>query len=294
MYPFKASISKLEELYGTPKPPMLKIAARRIQKSILGKQYKHLNSVSDEILYVAAAMILGKLKNAKVTETFVRHDINMYAVEAVDAEDEDEKFALIKFANDRYGLGVEYGDCLRMSLTGYLKCVTKGTEWDLDAHDLSNGTVRVSFLELNVLAANVIRTEIALKFSKVSYDGEIPKDVLSIIADTLGEKKRALVVSGEVPPCMKHCKEVMARGEHLKYNGRLALASFCGKRGMEKDEIVRLFEGSPDFKESVTTSQVSGILDNDLMPYSCEKMEQYGLCKRHDRCGNITNPLSYR
>lgn len=27
------------------------------------------------------------------------------------------------------------------------------------------------------------------------------------------------------------------------------------------------------------------ILGNDLMLYSCEKMEAHGLCRRHHRCG---------
>ena len=291
VYPFESNFSELEESYGKPDKFMLKAAARRIRQAVLNERYEHGDVSFDSVLYVAAAMILGSIRDAKITGAFVRHDVNMYANEAV----KSDSFELVEFADRRYGLGVERGDCLRVSLVGYLKCVTKRPGWDLAEHGLLNGTVRVSFLELNELAANAVRKEIVRKFSSVSYGGELPEGAMSIITGALKRKRDMFkIMSDAVPPCMEHCKATLAGGGHLTYNGRLALAAFCGKRGMEKGDIVRLFENSPDFKESVTTSQVTGILDKDLMPYSCEKMEMYGLCRRHDRCGNIVNPLSYR
>ena len=93
---------------------------------------------------------------------------------------------------------------------------------------------------------------------------------------------------------MLHGGQVLEGGEHLTYNGRFTLAAYHGKRGMSHDDITALFENAPDYKESVTRMHVGNILKKGLMPYSCEKMEQYGLCKRHERCGMIKNPLSYK
>ena len=292
MYPFEANMAELVKRYCRPDGDMLREAAWQINYSITGKDYFHRNDTDHEALvYMAAAMLLGKIKNPKLTEAYVAHDMLIYAKEANASRDH----ALIAFADKRYGLGVDLSESpFDMSLQGYLRCIPKGDRWSLSRHGLSSGIVKVSFIELNMLASNIIRKELVGNFHKASYNGYIDGSIMNVITDELDRHVPKHVTSKAVPPCMLHCQQTMSSGGHLPYNGRFALAAFYGKRGMAQDDIVKLFEGTPDYKESVTRMHVNNILEKDLMPYSCDKMEQYGLCKRHERCHSIKNPLSYR
>ena len=99
-----------------------------------------------------------------------------------------------------------------------------------------------------------------------------------------------------VPPCMRELMERLRGGIHVPYVGRLALASWAGKAEMAEDDIVELFEGSPDFSERITRDQVRGILQKGLMPANCGRIraESDGVCRPDAGCRRIKNPIRYR
>ena len=216
-----------------------------------------------------------------------------------------KKHSLISMANKRYDLGIgvledesdndaEPQYC--MSVQGFLRSAPNDEMWDLHNHDLADGIIKLPLIMLNRLVSFIIGRELIKNFQKASYDGDINPKIIEKITDTMSENSpnRLHLNSTAIPPCMLYCKQTLENGEHLPYNGRFALAAFHGKRHMPPDDIVTLFENAPDYKEGTTRMHVGNILEKKLMPYSCGKMEQYGLCKRHERCGTIKNPLSYR
>ncbi|MEM1681108.1 MAG: hypothetical protein QXZ56_07870, partial [Sulfolobales archaeon] len=64
--------------------------------------------------------------------------------------------------------------------------------------------------------------------------------------------------------------------------------------GYSVDEVVEVFRTQPDFKEKTTRYQVNYIASYDngkpLLPYSCTKMKELGMCVAE--CG-VKNPLNH-
>ena len=181
-----------------------------------------------------------------------------------------------------------------MGIVGYLNGVLDGDEWGLANRSILRGRIKVSVPEMAQLAASHIGKELAKKFTEARWNGSVHEAAWKIAKSALDSSRPKMMHSDAIPPCMAECAAAMQRGDHLKYNGRFALASFHGKRGMSEDVIVDLYRGLPDFKEYVTRSQIRSITAKGLMPYSCSNMEMHGLCKRNASCGSIKNPLAYR
>ena len=321
MYPFEANMAELQEKYGVPDQVDLESAANIIKHAINERLDELENAVdlmaemmagtvvhknenpmprsnveSEAKLFMSAAMIFGKIKKPKLVTLFVHNYMKIYANEA-HAKKTD---LLIKFANDRYGLGIRLSmDRDRISnngnhtisLQGYLCSAPYDNDtWDLENQQLSKGIITIPLIKINRIVSNIIGDELIKKFQKTTYDGHINPETLELVSESIKYR----YISKEIPPCMVYCQQTMNDGEHLSYFGRFTLAAYHGMRGMPMDDIVNMFKNVPDFKENVTRTQIGNLMEKKLMPYSCEKMEQYGLCKRHDRCGKIKNPLSYK
>ncbi|MEM4785156.1 MAG: hypothetical protein QXN88_05965 [Sulfolobales archaeon] len=96
-------------------------------------------------------------------------------------------------------------------------------------------------------------------------------------------------------PCMKKLLEDCRNGINLSHNARVALTAYLLNIGFSVDEVVEVFRTQPDFNERVTRYQVNYIASYDgegkpLLPYSCAKMKEMGLCVRD--CGT-KNPLNH-
>ncbi|MEM4976597.1 MAG: hypothetical protein QXT64_04660 [Desulfurococcaceae archaeon] len=108
-------------------------------------------------------------------------------------------------------------------------------------------------------------------------------------------KARSGVVKEVLAPCMKKLLEDCRNGINLSHNARVALTAYLLNIGFSVDEVVEVFRTQPDFNERVTRYQVNYIASYDgegkpLIPYSCAKMKEMGLCVRD--CGT-KNPLNH-
>ncbi|MEM1703777.1 MAG: hypothetical protein QXQ31_06960, partial [Zestosphaera sp.] len=102
-------------------------------------------------------------------------------------------------------------------------------------------------------------------------------------------------LKGVLAPCMKKLLEDCRNGINLSHNARVALAAYMLNVGYSVDEVVEVFRTQPDYNERVTRYQVNYIASYDgegkpLIPYSCAKMKEMGLCVRD--CGT-KNPLNH-
>jgi DNA primase large subunit len=99
------------------------------------------------------------------------------------------------------------------------------------------------------------------------------------------------------PPCIKALLSQVKAGQNLSHPARFALTSFLANIGMEPEEIVRIYETSPDFDFELTRYQVDHIRGGsgkDYIPPGCSTMETYGNCPEHDDlCKRVAHPLSY-
>jgi DNA primase large subunit len=99
------------------------------------------------------------------------------------------------------------------------------------------------------------------------------------------------------PPCIKALLLQVKAGRNLSHPARFALTSFLANIGMKEDEIVLLYQMSPDFDYELTRYQVEhikGSSGKDYIPPGCSTMETYGNCVESDGlCRRIKHPLSY-
>jgi DNA primase large subunit len=79
--------------------------------------------------------------------------------------------------------------------------------------------------------------------------------------------------------------------------GRFALTAFLSHVGLDADDILDLFRGSSDFKESIASYQVHHITGDisgtRYTPPSCSTMQTYGICLKDKTCERVGSPRYY-
>ncbi|MEM4976934.1 MAG: hypothetical protein QXT64_06405, partial [Desulfurococcaceae archaeon] len=126
------------------------------------------------------------------------------------------------------------------------------------------------------------------------YKIEIPKPHSRTPKNVKG-KTKGEVVKEVLAPCMKKLLEDCRNGINLSHNARVALAAYMLNVGYSVDEVVEVFKTQPDYNERITRYQVDYIASYDgegkpLLPYSCTKMKELGMCVAE--CG-VKNPLNH-
>jgi DNA primase large subunit len=105
------------------------------------------------------------------------------------------------------------------------------------------------------------------------------------------------VTESAFPPCIKKMLEQVAANVNLAHSARFALVSFLIQINMSVDQIVGLFNTSPDFDPEKTRYQVEHIAGSSgtkYKPPSCATMATYGNCPGEDElCRRIRHPLGY-
>ncbi|MCL2549833.1 MAG: DNA primase regulatory subunit PriL, partial [Methanimicrococcus sp.] len=96
------------------------------------------------------------------------------------------------------------------------------------------------------------------------------------------------------PPCINKALSNVREGINLAHSMRFAMVSFLSNIGMSADDIVNVFNVSPDFSEEKTRYQVEHIAGNQYKTPSCATMQTYGNCTgQNNMCSKIRHPLSY-
>jgi DNA primase large subunit len=105
------------------------------------------------------------------------------------------------------------------------------------------------------------------------------------------------VEEGAFPPCIRKMLADSAKGVNLAHSARFALVSFLLQINMTPEQVVSLFNTSPDFDPEKTRYQVEHIAGSSgtkYKPPSCATMATYGNCPgEDDLCRRIRHPLSY-
>jgi DNA primase large subunit len=178
-------------------------------------------------------------------------------------------------------------------------------KWKLTNRDLSQGYLTITEEELKRIMEEAIRERV-LKGLPIAVDEKI----CASLQEYLGPLKEQLdsmrardrvdlgkVEEGAFPPCIKKMLIDVAKGVNLAHSARFALVSFLLQINMTVDEVVSLFNTSPDFDPDKTHYQVehiSGASGTRYKPPACATMTTYGNCPGEDElCKKIRHPLSY-
>ncbi len=179
----------------------------------------------------------------------------------------------------------------------------RGPQWRL-VNLMQKGYVVLAKNELIHLLAEVVRLKVLnglpLKLDAVKCDAlaEFISPLQELISTELSEDLDSDAVRLEAcPPCIKALLLMISGGRNLTHPARFALTSFLANIGMKAEDIVRIYEASPDFSEDLTEYQVNHIMGSsgrDYTPPGCSTMETYDNCVESDNlCKYISHPLSY-
>ncbi len=179
----------------------------------------------------------------------------------------------------------------------------RGPQWRL-VNLMNKGHVLLTKNELTQLLSEVVRLKVLsglplkLDLDKCEALKKYVSSVRQLASANLSDELNSDAVSLEAcPPCIKALLSMVSSGRNLTHPARFALTSFLANIGMKAEDIVRIYEASPDFSEELTEYQVNHIMGSsgkDYTPPGCSTMETYGNCVESDNlCKRVSHPLSY-
>ncbi len=234
------------------------------------------------------------LAEAKAAYTFLRNETPDFLLEF------GEDFGILADSQDSY-FSMHFTDYIRFSNS------LKDPSWKLTNRQLRTGKIKITKEEFARLLEEAVRERIEQSFPIP----EIPPEVSSFCAPYVAEIKEQFEVQkkkfgstdfGAVepelfPPCIAHALANVQGGVNLAHSMRFAMTSFLLNVGMSVDEILNLFNISPDFDAEKTLYQIehiAGATGNAYKPPACDTMRTYGNCVGKDRlCEKTSHPLAY-
>jgi DNA primase large subunit len=219
---------------------------------------------------------------------------------------QSEKSELMVLADD-LGIHPQGTGPWKLYFAEYIRAAHRmhSPKWKLTNRDLERGYLTVTEEELKRLLEEVIREKV-LKGLPLPVDEKICSDLAEYIGPLRSEleiirsrQKADLgkVEEGAFPPCIKKMLADAAKGTNLAHTARFALVSFLLQIDMSAEEVIALFNTSPDFDLEKTRYQVehiAGASGTKYKPPACATMATYGNCPGEDElCRKIRHPLSY-
>jgi len=219
---------------------------------------------------------------------------------------QEEKDGLKALAED-LGLHLQGPGPYKIHFSEYVRAAhgMKSLKWKLTNRDLSQGYLTVTEEETKRLMEEAARVRV-LKGLPLPVDERICASLEEYL-QPLREQLEALkarervdlgaVEEGAFPPCIKKMLSDVARGVNLAHSARFALVSFLLHINMTADEVISIFNTSPDFDSERTRYQVEHIAGSSgtrYKPPACSTMATYGNCPGQDElCRRVSHPLSY-
>jgi DNA primase large subunit len=210
-----------------------------------------------------------------------------------------EEFGIHAKQHER-GFHLHFADFLKYSTT------LKAIEWKLINQRMVNGNVFVERKDFARLLQEAIKKSIhdSLPLKVPEKTCTDCSGALSRLKELLQQKKGDIESGqkGEVdsklfPPCINYAINNVRTGVNLAHSMRFAMTSFLTGIGMTVDDIINMFNVSPDFDEEKTRYQIEHIAGSSgtkYTPPSCSTMKTYGNCHGADElCKRINHPLNY-
>jgi len=219
--------------------------------------------------------------------------------------DKDMDFVL-DFGGDFDIDAFEYNKRIKIYFSDYIRysLSMKDISWKLINRHMEKGYVIIRREEFVRLLQEAVRKRIESSLPVLDIPNEIRVACEPQVVElkTRYEEQRQNLGDadlGEVdftmfPPCIHKALSNVREGVNLAHSMRFAMVSFLLNIGMSADDVVNVFNVSPDFSEEKTRYQVEHIAGNQYKTPSCATMQTYGNCTgRNNMCSKIRHPLSY-
>jgi DNA primase large subunit len=282
----------------------------RVKEALEGEIKKAPVSGEVQILLELLSYPLAKMLVACVDDQlFTRRYALAEAKAAYNLLKNETPIFLLEFAED-FGISAELRDSyFSMHFTDYIRFSNslKDPVWKLTNRQFRNGRVKISREEFARLLEEAVRERIERSFPIPEISEEISsfcepyvaeiKDKFEVQKKKFGATDFGTVQPELFPPCITYALANVQGGVNLAHSMRFAMTSFLLNIGMSVDEILNLFNVSPDFDAEKTLYQIehiSGATGNTYKPPACDTMRTYGNCVGKDRlCEKISHSLGY-
>ncbi|HDN01893.1 MAG TPA: hypothetical protein ENF42_02845 [Candidatus Bathyarchaeota archaeon] len=216
----------------------------------------------------------------------------------------DDLKTLVEIGKEEFGIeAIIIGRDIKsvvIDLVSYIKlasCLGVGPiseRWDPSNKKIMDGYVHVTIREYMRLLEAKVKNHILEAASRPP--ASVPANILEVAgriknAYLRGVKRRVEPRIGTDPPCMRWLMKEVDKG--LTHVSRFILATYLLNRGNTIKETLEVFKQSPDYDEKISTYQISYIKRKGYLPPSCARLEELGICKKDETCGDIRNPLQY-
>jgi DNA primase large subunit len=213
----------------------------------------------------------------------------------------------LKSLAEDLGIHIQGAEPWKMHFTEYVRSAHRmhSPRWKLVNRDLKDGFLTVTREEAMRLMEEAARDRV-MKGLPLDVAEEICARLADYIKllkfdlDALRARQRVdlgKVEEGAFPPCIQKMLTDAAKGINLAHSARFALVSFLLQINMTPEQVISLFNTSPDFDPERTRYQVehiAGASGTKYKPPSCATMATYGNCPgEDDLCKRIRHPLSY-
>jgi DNA primase large subunit len=281
----------------------------RVTRAISGDTPASLIDRDDREVEIFSYVMARALVSCINETLLIQRYANAEAQDAFDnlqhADEQSRDEYLMSLLEDfRIPVSVE-NNAFRLHFTDFVKYTgrLRGPQWRL-INLLNRGSVTLAKGEIIQILAEAVRLKV-LSGLPLKLSGKMCEELspyTSPLKEAFSQVSSHLVDSGPVvleacPPCIKALLLQVKAGRNLSHPARFALTSFLANIGMKADEIVRIYETSPDFDYDLTRYQVEhirGASGKDYIAPGCSTMETYGNCVESDGlCKRVIHPLSY-
>jgi DNA primase large subunit len=291
-----------------PQPRLSRLVRRRALDRVLGAvrgeiSEERAHPLAELLSYPLARVMVSCLKDDLLTRRYALAEAKLASRKMVREDLAD----LLLLARDLDVFPQSDQSGLRVHFSDYLKAAARmrSPGWKLVNRSLESGWVTVTSQELARLLEERAKDRV-----QRGLPLPVPEEICEKLREDLDQIEEELKVKraeekvdlGEVtedafPPCIREMLSQVANGTNLAHTARFALTTFLLAVGMSVDEVVGVFNTSPDFDEERTRYQVdhiSGKGGTSYRPPSCATMATYGNCPGEDRlCKWVNHPLSY-
>ncbi|MDD1720572.1 MAG: DNA primase large subunit PriL, partial [Euryarchaeota archaeon] len=255
--------------------------------------------------YVMARVLVSCIHTPLLTQKYAAAEARHATYVLNQTEGQSQHDYLLRLLNDFQIDASAKNNAFHLHFTDVIKYTARlrGPEWRL-VNLMNRGYIVLAKNQLIQLLAEVVRLKVLsglplkLDVNKCEALASYISALREIVSVKLSEDVDSDIVSLEAcPPCIKALLLMVSTGRNLTHPARFALTSFLANIGMKAQDIVRIYEASPDFNEDLTEYQVDHIMGSsgkDYTPPGCSTMETYGNCVESDNlCKRVSHPLSY-
>jgi DNA primase large subunit len=279
-------------------------AQTRVLQAIGGeiKRDNTINGVTELFSYPIARILVSCIDDAFLTRRYALKEAEFSNVKMK----QEDNYEILQEIGRDFDIAPSINDKgFQMHFTDYVRCAAgmRALKWKLVNRRLESGFVNITKEEYTRLLQEVIKErllklplEVPDRFcqSLMVYIDEI-KTSLEASKSEFDEAGFGNVEPEHFPPCIRHLLANAQGG--MAHSARFALTSFLLKIGLSVDQIVHMFNVSPDFNEETTRYQIEHIAGSTgtfYIPPSCTTMNTYGNCFGKDElCRTIYHPLTY-